>query len=481
MNNSLEASLTGDQDNSTSAVHKDEEQVVEDASDTSGHQIADGFRVDSTAESKGQDGEMAVKEEVEESVKKEPELSYLYLNGKDKWLTATNVEMKGGELLKFDALAPFSQKDEKGGEVSPTVEDANKIKRRLYQEFFKKSFKNILILSGAGSSIDVGLPLMSDLWRSVKQVIGDQEFEEICQKVKLSKENDFEALISRLEGYIQYNDDIEIAGKKLSEYRNVILQEVRDKTKVDEPKGKFPHVVFLQKLLQRKQTNLRVKVFTLNYDLLFEKAANKMNAVVIDGFSFTSPRTFSGRFFDYDIVQREGSKVNEEDNFVTRVFHLYKLHGSLNWRKGDHSDNIIIDDQSTDPLMIYPRDGKYKDSYGQPFFEMIARFQRNLRQDNDTLLICIGYSFNDNHINAAIEEAINQNPGFRMAVIDPGLVYAHNNGSSAYRNVVQNALESERIMLVSERFIDFADHYPEVKTYDNELRFAPINLRNEGQ
>lgn len=403
------------------------------------------------------------------------EVFFLYVNGKHKQLAVEKPEFEKGRLKSIVKMAPFFPKKE-GDE--PTVEDAQDMKRSWYKDFFKKPFKNLLVLSGAGSSVDVGLPLMSGLWDFVKTEIKEETFKKICETIKHTKDGDFEALISRIEGYIMYNEDTVIDNKKLSAYRKTILKVIRDNTNIVEPKGKFPHVTLLQKLLQRKQTNSRVKVFTLNYDLLFEKAANRMNAVVIDGFSFSSPRTFSGRYFDYDIVQREGSKVNEEDNFVTRVFHLYKMHGSLNWKKEEGTDNIIIDDNAKDPLMVYPREGKYKDSYGQPFFEMIARFQRNLRQDNDTLLICIGYSFNDNHINAAIEEAINQNPGFRMAVIDP---FFSRTNSLAYSRLIGEAMETEKIMIVSETFTDFADHFPEIQTYDNELRFAPINLRNEGQ
>lgn len=413
--------------------------------------------------------------------KSEGNLSFLFVNGPEKYLTATDVVIENGELISFGQLDPFQKKDQDGNDLTPTVEDANKVKRKLYKDFFRKSFKNVLILSGAGSSIDVGLPLMTDLWQMVKREITDPVFKEICEKINHRTVNDFEALISRLEGVIQYSEDFVIQNRKLSDYREDILKVIQQETKLEEPSGDFPHVKLLDKLLQRKQTNSRVKVFTLNYDLLFEKAANKLNAVVIDGFSFTSPRTFSGRFFDYDIVQREGSKVNEEDNFITRVFHLYKLHGSLNWHRQNESGNIIIDDSTNKPLMVYPREGKYKDSYGQPFFEMIARFQRNLRESDDTLLICIGYSFNDNHINAAIEEAINQNPGFRMAVVDPYLAFAHERGSAAYKSVVDSAIKSDRIMAVSERFRDFANHFPEIQTYDNELKLRSINLRNEGQ
>ncbi len=223
--------------------------------------------------------------------------------------------------------------------------------------------------------------------------------------------------------------------------------------------------------MQRKQTSPRVKIFTLNYDTLFENAAQSSNAIIIDGFSYTMPRTFSGRYFDYDIVQREGSKLKEEDNFIQRVFHLHKLHGSINWETDIVSGEVVINPETQDPLMVYPRDAKYEDSYEQPYFEMMARFQRSLRQNNDTLLICIGYSFNDKHINSAIEEALNQNPGFRLAVIDPGI----NTGNSKMLELKNHALNSNRILMVSETFEDFADNYPEIQTY-NDMSLENVNL-----
>lgn len=126
--------------------------------------------------------------------------------------------------------------------------------------------------------------------------------------------------------------------------------------------------------------------------------------------------------------------------------------------------------------MVYPREAKYEDSYEQPFFEMMARFQRNLRLNNDTMLICVGYSFNDKHINAVIEEALNQNPGFRLAIIDPG--FDNDNVSNSLMVIKKVALESERILMVSETFTDFAKHFPEIKTYESD-NYEQVNLKNE--
>lgn len=408
---------------------------------------------------------------------------YILINGQTSRLKVKNPVFEKGILISIEGLAPFSKKDEEGIPIEPTIIDANTEKRNIYKEFLKKPFKNLLVLSGAGSSMDVRGPSMQQLWDKAEEKYKNGNidgFKIIREAVNFkSEKKDLEALLSQIDGFGKFVNDPEIeidnTKQKLSTIKNDIFDLIKTNCTIPKPKENFPHKILLEKLLQRKQTNPRVKVFTLNYDLLFEYAANEVNAIVVDGFSFTFPRTFSGRFFDYDIVQREGSKLKEEDNFIQRVFHLHKLHGSLNWER-NNDGKVEIKETPEKPLMIYPRDAKYEDSYEQPYFEMMARFQRNLRLNNDTMLICIGYSFNDKHINAAIEEALNQNPGFRLAVFDPG--FDNEGVSSSLKEIKKAALESERILLASETFTDFAKYFPEIQTYSNSNQ-EQINLRNE--
>ncbi|MAN29334.1 MULTISPECIES: SIR2 family protein [Mesonia] len=411
---------------------------------------------------------------------------YIIINGKSQWLKVKNPTYEKGILSSIEDLKPFDKKKEDGTPIEPTLEDAQLEKRRIYSDFFKKAFKNILVLSGAGSSMDVGGLSMAQLWNKAEEKYNEKNpkgFKTICDAVNYKYEDkDLEKLLSQIEGFCKFSKDskIKVAEDDEETPLSVIKEElftlIKTLCTISEPESNFPHKILLEKLLQRKQTNPRVKIFTLNYDLLFEKAATAVNAIVIDGFSFTFPRTFSGRYFDYDIVQREGSKLKEEDNFIHRVFHLHKLHGSINWERNEENNSVEIHANPKRALMVYPREAKYEDSYEQPFFEMMARFQRNLRLNNDTLLICVGYSFNDKHINAAIEEALNQNPGFRLAVIDPG--FDNDNISNSSLAIKKSALESERILMISESFTDFAKFYPEIKTYEiNSLEH--INLKND--
>src|SRR5690606_29025258 len=97
---------------------------------------------------------------------------------------------------------------------------------------------------------------------------------------------------------------------------------------------------------------------------------------------------FSGRYFDYDIVNRENSRIKQEESFVAKVFHLYKLHGSLNWER--KNEDVILSEKTDNPLVIYPASEKYESSYEQPYFEMMSRFQQSLRKEN-TVLYVIGF------------------------------------------------------------------------------------------
>lgn len=411
---------------------------------------------------------------------------YLLINGKLEQIQVKNPQYKNGALISIEEMKPFNKKDENGDPVQATAEHANSEKRKIYNNFFKKSFKNLMVLSGAGSSMDIGGSSMFQLWEKTKEkykVDGIDGFKIIRTAVNFNTEKeDLEALLTQIDGYSKFagNIVVEIGETKhnLSDIKKDIFSLIKENCTIPKPSGDFPHRTFLEKLLQRKQTSPRIKIFTLNYDLLFEYAATEVNAIVIDGFSFTIPRTFSGRFFDLDIVQREGSKLQEEDSFIQRVFHLHKLHGSLDWERDHLTNKVIIKEDPDLPLMVYPRDAKYEDSYEQPFFEMMARFQRNLRLNNDTMLICVGYSFNDKHINAAIEEALNQNPGFRMAIIDPG--FENDSVSKSLSVIKEVALTSERILIVSETFTDFANHFPEIKTYEND-NYDIVSLKNESK
>lgn len=211
-------------------------------------------------------------------------------------------------------------------------------------------------------------------------------------------------------------------------------------------------------------------------DPLFEQAARKGNYTIIDGFSFSQPRIFSGRYFDYDVVIRDGSRIKNEDNFVPRVFHLYKPHGSVDWEKTENNvfqnkaENIPVENS----LMIFPQENKYEHSYEQPFFEMMTRFQTALRLKNTTLVV-IGFSFGDKHILSMINEALEQNPSFQLIIIN-----YRNAGIYENDTFYKEAEKRGNIIIVNETFADFVDAYPDIKIYDQSDEYRLVKIVNDG-
>lgn len=415
---------------------------------------------------------------------------YIYINGK-KSVEIENIksDQEGvnetidcniyvdGNLYKFD----------EGTTCDDKLKLAISKKREKYVEFLNNQFENLIILTGAGSSVGIGKNigigeetkerkgrLLAQLWDDVKDVITEETLHRFCKLVKyedkVKNEKDDEQYVKNLEKLLSlanvsknYVEHIPAKGEVKIVIEDVIkkIEEVIKTNCTLKLPENAPHTLFIEKITKRKVTLPRAKIFTLNYDTLFEQAGRKKNFTIIDGFSFSHPRTFSGRNFELDIVSRNSSRVKEEDNFIQKVFHLYKPHGSVDWT--NEENQIIQKDETDKSLMIYPKDSKYESSYEQPYFEMMSRFQQNVRNEN-TLLICIGFSFNDKHIVTAIIEALEQNPGFQLMVVNKGI----DNWSKSFNPIFESAKIHNNIVLIDETFDDFAKYYPDLKSYNQE-------------
>ena len=89
---------------------------------------------------------------------------------------------------------------------------------------------------------------------------------------------------------------------------------------------------------------------------------------------------------------------------------LYKLHGSTDWYFTDDgrvtfsdSPNSIADE---DAALIFGT--SYKLQYVDPFL-FLAYELRRWSLDVARLIVCIGYGFNDDHINGILQQSLRQN------------------------------------------------------------------------
>ncbi len=402
-------------------------------------------------------------------------MKYIYINES----SSVAIKEEGGivESVYIDG----KEKEFEPEDARDKKEYAVKTKRNKYKEILSRQFENLVVLSGAGTSKDVGKDdklgkLLFELWAEIETKLSKVTFDTFCDLVKYTDKKDNGEYIENLEkllsmanaakDFVQSNE-IDI-GKTIKTIQKII----KDECTLELPDDS-PHQTFLEKITRRKVTLPRTKLFTLNYDTLFEQAGRRGNFTIIDGFSFSSPRIFSGRNFDIDIVKRDKSRLKAEDNFINRVFHLYKPHGSVDWEqvKGETFQNS----NAANPLMIYPKDSKYENSYRQPFFEMMSRFQQCLRSDN-ILLICIGFSFGDKHLVAAIQEALEQNAGFQLMVVNKEI-------DESIEWLFENAKQHQNIVLIDELFKDFAEQYPLLKSYiqDEYKKISVGEYLNNGE
>ncbi len=345
-----------------------------------------------------------------------------------------------------------------------TKDRAKAEKQVFYDTFFRQPFKHIIILAAAGTSLDNGSykgKTRDGLWKSGRDVI-KQLYKELlpCDNKlrRIANDKDIEAFLSHI---LLVEKISEEKASRLKPLREQLEKIIRDACQLELDSSNAPHKTFLDKITARKASEPRVQLFTTNYDTLFEQAAQEGGYAVIDGFSFTFPRTFSGRYFDYDIVQRERTRLKDEESFVSKVFHLYKMHGSLTWEKTEQG--IVQQVNSTEsPLIVYPASDKYESSYEQPYFEMMSRFQQALRKEN-TLLIVLGFGFRDKHIQNVILEAVNQNPSFQLVIVN------YNAEGSINREELKEYFDGNvvkrNVSIVFDTFKGFTESLPENKTY----------------
>jgi hypothetical protein len=212
------------------------------------------------------------------------------------------------------------------------------------------------------------------------------------------------------------------------------------------------YVRFLRKLLTRPHTSTRVQLFTTNVDLLFEEAFSALGVQARDGFVGTHPAQIRLEAQDHDLFY-PSSATSGKVRRVDRVLHFHKLHGSIDWlrqkpsatnpygvlrrdislikaamHQPEHFDGELnfhrepLDGEDDawrveDNLMIYPTPEKYGETLSFPYTTLLREFHRQITQPQ-TVLFTLGYSFNDDHINRLIYQALAQ-PSFHLVVVDP--------------------------------------------------------------
>lgn len=345
--------------------------------------------------------------------------------------------------------------------------------------------ENIIVLAGSGTSLTFNsesehvAPSMTDLWHACRQM-DEKIFDDIRSYIEYDKvagtrqdndgneqvNQDIELFLSRCDTFLTLQNlsdgKLEQLAKFIKDAKEKILEATDFTEKITCPQSWECHNKLLRVLGKRQAKQKRLKIFTTNYDLAFETAASNIGMTVIDGFEYSIPYRFNPSWFHYDIVHRSQSN-DKSTSYLSNVFHLYKIHGSVDWIRTEQGiQKRRNEKQHGEPVIIYPSSNKYQTSYESPYLDMVSHFLNAIQQPK-TAILCLGFGFNDKHINNAITMALRTNPELLLMVGTRSLFDKEGSFNDEIRSLLMNAVKAgdSRISLVDSDFSKFVDQLPD--------------------
>lgn len=187
------------------------------------------------------------------------------------------------------------------------------------------------------------------------------------------------------------------------------------------------HQLLLQKIVSTRQPGQPSPwIFTTNFDLAVEWAADVAGINVINGFFGSQLKRFDPQMFDLGF---RNVRARGEAQFGCYNIYLAKMHGSLNWIT--LNDELVefpsplaririeryLNDRRKNgipPFSILASGSKYFQTVGFAYGEIIRRYAEFVSQPQSALLV-YGYSFSDRHLNRLFSLALN-NPTFHLVI-----------------------------------------------------------------
>jgi hypothetical protein len=218
-------------------------------------------------------------------------------------------------------------------------------------------------------------------------------------------------------------------------------------------------LINISRILDERKTDLlpkQVTIFTTNYDLFVERAAEDIfNLRLNDGFTrnptVSASYTFQPEHY-FDITFKTGTLFKYK--FPIPTVNLIKLHGSLSWRlvKGkitynarprsipasgsrSFAEDVVAFGESFS--LVLPTKEKFSETILMRVYYDLLRIFANALEVENTVLVCFGFSFADEHICEIVTRAL-KNPTLLILIVsyDEGSVAAYQEKFRSYNNVI---------------------------------------------
>ncbi len=274
--------------------------------------------------------------------------------------------------------------------------------------------KPIGFFISAGCPLSVEMPTKEE-WPLIPDVVNltkwinnelkdNKKYQDLLSELEKAKKekNNIEDILSFIRGLQQVSVGGEVRGfseTELNDIEKAVCKKIVQKINVPLPDTQTPYHK-LVKWISSIDREFPTEIFTTNYDLLMEDALDYLEIPYFDGFVGSRKS-----FFDLRAV---------EDGTISKHWiRLWKIHGSINWNQEEINGQKKIyrtsDVKEDSSQLIYPSHLKYEQSRKMPYIALIDQLNRFIREKS-SLLILSGYSFNDEHLNDTIINALKANP-----------------------------------------------------------------------
>lgn len=248
--------------------------------------------------------------------------------------------------------------------------------------------KRLNFLIGSGTSVPA-IPLMS-FFKS--EDISDEEANNsLSNKVKDVSKKVLEDISKASEEEI-----IKAVLKRYSEFIKVILQ--------------------LLYHANSRQVTKNINIFTTNYDLFIEKSLDEL--MKYESFVFNDGSNgYFNRILDSANYNKSVAYRGLNDNYLNELptLSLIKPHGSMNWERDQEGNILIKQSVVEDPVVVKPTGIEGQETFlNNHFHDMLRVFQLELDKPQ-SILIAIGFSFQDKHIAKMLNRSL-KNPELNVFI-----------------------------------------------------------------
>lgn len=279
---------------------------------------------------------------------------------------------------------------------------------------------DIIFLLGAGASADLGIPTLKRMEEDIENLLQKEDdwkrYYPLYHLIKASynysyeiqgKTSNFnlEILLNILQELlkkeehpiypfigswvVKFDEVVKNDFSIIRDFERQIRKKLYSWIKIDNERRQ--NLGYLKRFSEIRKEILQfpLHIFTLNYDLGIE-LANK-DAKIERGFEINENGLWNYRRF---------LEINPDEE---PDIYLYKLHGSIDWERDEKTQKMTFTNgESEHPALIFGT--QYKMQYIDPFLFLFSEFRRKVFDAR--LIICIGYSFYDEHINGVITDAL---------------------------------------------------------------------------